>query len=206
MSRRLRGEEIVTIDVLTRRGQNNCEIARTLGITEGAVRYQLKRLSEGREDGRKSRASKADEVAEVIAHWVRTHEETGVKRPVNVKDLYQYLVNDHDYEGHYRSVLRYVRAHYPKPKLRTYRRVETPPGAQTQTDWGEYPMVDVGSGPQPMHLFVQVLSHSRYPEAIWSESENQLSWLHCHNEAYRRLKGVAAVNRSEQREPRRQLS
>ncbi len=35
--------------------------------------------------------------------------------------------------------VRFVRARYPRPKIRTYRRVETPPGAQSQTDWGEYP-------------------------------------------------------------------
>ena len=40
-----------------------------------------------------------------------------------------------------------------------------------------------------------VLSHSRMPVVIWTRSENQLSWLKSHNEAYRRLGGVPAVNR-----------
>lgn len=55
-------------------------------------------------------------------------------------------MEEHGYGGPYRSVLRYVRAHYPPPKMRTYRRVETPPGAQSQTDWGEFPRVDLGRG------------------------------------------------------------
>ena len=195
MAQRLRGEEIVTIRVLAEKGQNNCRIAEAMGITEGAVRYQLKRLAEGSRDGRKERRFKAAEVGAVIEHWVETHRATGTKRPVNVKDLYEHLVREHGYAGHYRSVLRYVRARYPKPKLRTYRRVETPPGAQSQTDWGEYPRVDVGEGPEPLHAFVMVLSHSRFPVVIWSRREDQLSWLACHNEAFRRLGGVAAVNR-----------
>jgi hypothetical protein len=31
-------------------------------------------------------------------------------------------------------VLRYVRSRFARPPMRTYRRVETPPGAQEQTD------------------------------------------------------------------------
>jgi hypothetical protein len=39
------------------------------------------------------------------------------------------------------------------------------------------------------------LSHSRMPAVVWSRSEDELHWLWAHNEAYRRLAGVAAVNR-----------
>lgn len=195
MARRLRGEEIVTIEVLARKGQNNCEIARTLGITEGAVRYQRKRLAEGWEDGRKKRSYKVPLPVEAIEEWVEAHEARETGRPVNVLELYEHLVCECGYVGHYRSLLRYMRMKYPRPKRRTYRRVETPPGAQTQTDWAEYPRVDVGQGPEPLHAFVMVLSHSRKPAVIWSRREDQLSWLECHNGAFRRLDGVAAVNR-----------
>ena len=40
-----------------------------------------------------------------------------------------------------------------------------------------------------------VLSHSRKEAVVWSRSMDQLAWHHVHNEAYRRLGGVAAVNR-----------
>src|SRR5260370_14368609 len=40
-----------------------------------------------------------------------------------------------------------------------------------------------------------VLSHSRKEALVWSRSMEQLAWHRCHNEAYRRLGGVAAVNR-----------
>jgi transposase len=119
----------------------------------------------------------------------------GERRPPNVRELHEHLVEGYGYGGSYNSVRRYVRAHYPRPKRRTYRRVETPPGAQTQTDWGEYPRMDVGEGPEPLHAFVMVLSHSRKPAVVWSRDETLLSWLACHNEAYRRFGGVAAVNR-----------
>jgi hypothetical protein len=40
-----------------------------------------------------------------------------------------------------------------------------------------------------------VLSHSRKEAVVWSHSMDQLAWHHVHNEAYRGLGGVAAVNR-----------
>jgi transposase len=193
MPKHLRREEIVTIQVLNVKGENNCQVARLLGVSEGTVRYHLRRTASGAIDGRCNKPFRAKAVAPVITAWFDEHGET--KRPVNVKDLYEHLVAEHGYPGSYVSVVRYVRAHYPRPKIRTYRRVETPPGAQTQTDWGEYPRVDVGEGPVPLHAFLMVLSHSRKPALVWSRSENELHWLSCHNGAYRRLSGVAAVNR-----------
>ena len=193
MRPRLRREEVVTIHVLTEKGEGASAVARRLGVTEGAVRYHLRRRAEGAVDGRQGKVFKAAAVGEAIRVWFESAAEG--ERPVNVRDLYEHLQAEHVYAGSYKSVVRYVRAHYPKPARRTYRRVETVPGAQTQTDWGEYPAVDVGEGPEPLHAFVMVLSHSRKPAVVWSRSEDQLHWLAAHNGAYRRLQGVAAVNR-----------
>jgi transposase len=190
---RLRREEVVTIQVLSEKGANHCQVARQMGVSEGAVRYHLRRQAEGAVDGRAAKAFRAAAMSEAISSWFESHKES--KRPVNVKDLYEHLLAEYGYEGSYKSVVRFVRAHYPAPRIRTYRRVETPPGAQTQTDWGEYPRVDVGNGPEPLHAFVMVLSHSRKPAVVWSRSEDQLHWLSAHNEAFKRLGGVAAVNR-----------
>jgi hypothetical protein len=90
-----------------------------------------------------------------------------------------------------------VRVRYGRPPVRPFRRVETPPGAQTQSDWGEFRRVDLGDpdGPTTVYAFVMVLSHSRKEAVVWSRAMDQLAWHHVHNEAYRRLGGVAAVNR-----------
>jgi transposase len=190
---RLSKEEIVTIRVLAEKGQNHCEIARQLGVTEGTVRYHLGRAAAGAEDGRRDKPERAEPVAEVIAAWHADREDEA--RPVNVADLHDHLVAEHGYEGSYQSVRRYVRRHYPAPKMRTYRRIETPPGAQSQTDWAEYPRVDLGDGPEPLSAFVMRLSHSRKTAVVWSRGKGLLAWLGCHNRAYERLAGVAAVNR-----------
>jgi hypothetical protein len=57
----------------------------------------------------------AEAVAEVIDYWMRRQRESKPERPVNVRDLHDHLVAEHEYAGHYRSVLRFVRARYPKP-------------------------------------------------------------------------------------------
>jgi IS30 family transposase len=61
---RLSREEVVTIQVLKEKGQTNTQIAQALGVTEGAVRYHVRR--QGREDGRKGKPTKADTVAGAI--------------------------------------------------------------------------------------------------------------------------------------------
>ncbi len=79
--------------------------------------------------------------------------------------------------------------------LRPFWRVETPPGAQGQVDWGEFVGLDRGDGPQALHAIVLVLSHSRQAVLTWSARLDQLNWHHAHNKALRRLVGAPAVRR-----------
>ncbi|HUT89560.1 MAG TPA: hypothetical protein VMY37_08695 [Thermoguttaceae bacterium] len=196
MAGKLSQEEIVTLRTLNEKGQSNVEIGRTLGVTEGAVRYHLRRGVAGVADGGRNKPRKAQRVAVAIDHWARSHGSGGESgRPVNVKALFEWLVAEHGYEGSYKSVLRYVRTEYPKPRRRPYRRVETPPGAQAQVDWGEVWGVDLGDGPQKVYAFVMVLSHLRKEVVVWCRRMDQLAWQTAHNEAFRRLGGVPAVLR-----------
>jgi transposase len=197
MASKLTPEEIVTLQVLKRKGQSNTQIAQTLGITEGAVRYHWRR--QGQADARQGKLHKAAPLAEAIDHWVGQQAPQGelqqVVRPANVRALYDWLRQEHAYHGSYKSVLRFVRGRYGKPRLRPFRRVETPPGAQAQVDWGTFGGVDVGDGPEELYAFVLVLSHSRKEALIWCRRMDQLAWHHAHTEALRRLGGVPAVLR-----------
>src|SRR4051794_11178940 len=197
MAPKLKPEEIVTLLVLKRKGQANTQIAQALGVSEGTVRYHARRAD--RPDGRKGKARKADALADAIAHWVGANQPAGggegPQRPGNVHALHDWLRQEHGYQGSYKSVLRFVRAHYPRPRLRPFRRVETPPGAQAQVDWGEFAGLDVGEGPRKLNAFVMVLSHSRKAVLVWRERMDQLSWHQAHNEALRRLGGMPAVLR-----------
>ena len=196
---KLTREQIVTIDVLHQRDQSQCQTARILGVSEGTVRYHLRRVGEGASDGRR-KPSRIEQLglAEAVAYWWQAQARIlGQQRPPSVQLLHEFLCAEHGYDGSYKSVRKFVRARYGRPPIRPFRRVETPAGAQTQSDWGEFRRVDLGDpeGPTTLYAFVMVLSHSRKEAVVWSRSMDQLAWHHVHNEAYRRLDGVAAVNR-----------
>ena len=190
---RLKREEIVTIQVLKQKETPSRAIARQMGVAESTVRYHLRRARIGATDRRKDKPFAAAQFASLIEAW---HEaQQGSERPLNVRELYEHLVSVHGYGDSYKSVLRYVRSRFGYPKIRTFRRVETPPGAQCQSDWGVYPTLDIGDGPQRVSAFVMALSFSRRPAIVWSQREDQVSWLACHNRAFERLGGIPAVNR-----------
>jgi transposase len=188
MGRRLRQEEVMTIQVLQERGGSNRSIARQLGVDERAVRYRLARR--GARDGRADKPYRAEALRAVIDHWMET-----AGGGINLMELHELLVTEYGYPGSYKSVQRFVRRHYPRPRIRTRRRVETPPGAQGQVDWGEFPGVRIRDVVLDLHAFHAVLSHSRMEAIVWSEREDELSWLDVHNGALRRWGGVPAVLR-----------
>ena len=194
---KLEKDEIVTIQVLKRKGESNREIARRLDVSEGAVRYHLRRQAENASDGRQKLCLIEQLGLEaVVDHWWSIQLEILPDgRSPNLKLLWQLLVEDYDYSGSYKSLRKYVRGRFPAPKLRPFRRIETPPGAQTQSDWLEA-RIDLDEGERTtLYGFIMTLSHSRMTAVVWSRSMNQLAWHHVHNEAFKRLKGIAAVNR-----------
>ncbi|MDB4778271.1 IS21 family transposase [bacterium] len=193
---KLNTEEIVTIQVLKQKGESNRAIARRLGVVESVVRYHLKRKTSGAKDGRKKQLLiEKLELTKVVKHWWQSQLDVLPEgRSPNINGLWLFLKEEHSYSGSYKSVRKYVREAFPKPKLRSFRRVETPPGAQAQSDWMEV-KVDIGYGLQKVYGFIMTLSHSRKKAVVWSLSMDQLAWHRVHNEAFKRLDGVAAINR-----------
>jgi hypothetical protein len=59
----------MTIRTFAAQGVSHCEIALLLGVTEGAVRYQARRMQAGAVDGRTKQTLLATAVAEAIEHW-----------------------------------------------------------------------------------------------------------------------------------------
>lgn len=182
----------MTIKTLARKGIPNRAIARQLDMSEGNVRYHLRRMASASSDGRSRQQHKAAAWAEPIDHWLNGPS-AGTAR--NLADLFDWLVAEHDFTGSLRGLQRYVAAHYPPPRRRARRRVETPPGAQAQVDWGVYPRMIVGGKQVTLQAFHMTLSHCRHGAIVWAHSQDQLSWLWCHNRAFERLGGIPAVVR-----------
>jgi len=181
----------MTIKTLAAKGLPKRAIARQLGLTEGTVRYHLRRLASGAIDGRARQRRLASGHAEAIAHWFRQLGEG----PLNLAALHAWLCAEQGYAGSLRSVQRFVGASYPPPPRRARRRVETPPGAQAQVDWAQFPGLIVGGERCTLHAFHMTLSHSRRDAIVWMPCEDQLCWLSGHNGAFERLGGIPAVVR-----------
>ncbi len=182
----------MAIKALARRGSSNREVARQLGVTEGTVRYHLRREAEGAVDGRSRQEPESARFREAIDAYLAAR---GEAAPRNVADLHAWLVTEHDYAAGLRSLQRYVRRAFPPPRVRARRRVETPPGAQAQADWAHFPAVWIAGAARDLVAFVLQLSWSRAWALVWSERRDLLSWLSVHNAALTRLGGVPATVR-----------
>jgi hypothetical protein len=134
MERRLTTEEAMTIEVLHVRGVPKRAIGRALGVDEKAVRYRLLHPRRpGQPDGR-AKTHRAEPPAAVIEAW--TGPQLAAGEAVNLALMYAWLCAEHGYPGTLRSLERYVRARYPRPRIRARRRIETPPDAQAQGGLG----------------------------------------------------------------------
>lgn len=191
-------DHIVAIHVLHQTGESRSAIARRMGVTEGAVRYHLRRKAAQTEDGRVKAAKIEQQGLEAaVRHWwAAACEDQAEGRRPNVELLHAWLVVEHGYQGSVKSVRKWVRRHLPPAKLRCFRRVETPPGAQAQVDWSEHRGVDLGDGvPVTLWIFHLVLSHCRKRVSVACLGCDQLWWHRAHGEALRRIGGVPAVLR-----------
>jgi hypothetical protein len=81
------------------------EIARLLGVTEGAVRYHARRMAVRAVDGRGRQRPKAEAFVAAIEHWRGQQDGGGV----NLAALHEWLRREHGYNGSLRSVQRYWR-------------------------------------------------------------------------------------------------
>lgn len=180
----------MTIKTLARQGVPKRQIARHLKLNEATVRYHLNRIEAGAGDGRARQKRLAAEHAQWIEHW-----REAMGSVCNSAALHEWLVGECGYEGSLRSLQRYLAERYPAPRRRTRRRVETPPGAQAQIDWGHFPKVAIADQVVDMNAFIVTLSFSRMYAVVWARTQSQMQWLRCHNEAFTRLGGVPAVAR-----------
>ena len=90
----------MTIKTLAAKGMPKRRIARELSLSEGTVRYHLRRLAAGANDGRARQQCRASAYRAAIDHWLEQHGAA----PTNVAALHDWLVAKHGYPGSLRSV------------------------------------------------------------------------------------------------------
>lgn len=127
----------MTIKTLDQKGVPKRQIARQLNLSEGSVRYHLKRMATGKADGRALQQRCAHQVADAIAHW---HDTMGSIN--NTAELYQWLVTEHDYAGSLRSVQRFISDHYSPAEKENPTACGNTTGSSSSSGLGAFPRPD----------------------------------------------------------------
>lgn len=194
--RRLCTDELDCIMAAKRLELTNVEIARKLGVSEGAIRYRLKRQVLDKRDGRKAKPSQLDRYDAVIGFWCDEHDRDD-KRPV-LKVLLGMLRRFHGYLGSYDALRRHVTRQYPDLfKRGKYIRLETPPGQLLQVDWKEDIKVQLGEWGnwRKVNALVLTLAFSRKTVVLFTERRDLDSFIRLHQEAFKLLEGLPAMLR-----------
>jgi transposase len=114
------------------------------------------------------------------------------ERGVDASVIHQLLVEEHDFDGSYSSVQRFVKRKKDAKLPDLTVRVETPPGQEAQVDFGflGYLRTDRSSPPRKSWLFVMVLCHSRHMYARIVHDQSAATWQDLHRRAFSFFGGV----------------
>ncbi|HEX4136377.1 MAG TPA: IS21 family transposase [Bryobacteraceae bacterium] len=121
--------------------------------------------------------------------------ELGLSRGRNAMAIWQELVDTCGFAGGYQSVRRFVSRLHGSQHLEACAVIETPPGEESQVDYGEGPMVrDPQSGKyRRTRLFVLTLGYSRKSVRLLVFRSSSQTWAELHEKAFRRLGGATRV-------------
>ena len=199
MANQLKMAEVHSILTLHKRGWSFRRIGRDLGIhRETARRYvqlaeagvDVANLSVGAgaenrpnpPTGSSGPVSKCDPFREIIIE--------GLERGLSRQRIWQDLVGDHDFDGGYDSVKRFVwRLNSARPL--PFRRMECEPGTEAQVDFGTgAPVITSDGKRRRTHVFRIVLSHSRkaYSESVYRQTTED--FIRCIENAFHHFGGV----------------
>ena len=191
-------EQVDFIIMMKKVKYSNCEIARILGVTEGAIRYRIRRRESGAEDGRKNKSSAVDRYKALIEMWIEDYKNE--RHCPTLKALYDMLVKHHGYKNSYDAMRRYVRKNFPE----FYRkgvsiRLKAPPGSLLQVDWKEDVKVQLGRWGSwvSVQAMCFVLGFSGKPVVIFRFKKDIEAFISAHQEGLRKIGGLPEVIRTD---------
>jgi transposase len=137
--------------------------------------------------GRAPSASACEPYRELIAE--------ALVRGRNAMAIWQDLVDDHGFAGRYASVRRFVAKLRGQPAVDARVVITTPPGEESQVDYGDGPMVrHAATGKyRRTRLFVLTLGYSRKSVRLLVWQSSAQIWAELHEQAFRRIGGTTRV-------------
>jgi transposase len=190
MANLLKMAMIETIVRLHQQGWSNRRIAKELGIDRDAVSRHVRQARGAPADSKAAKAPPGSEpvwatgTRSLCQPW-RSVILAKVEAGLTAQRIYQDLVSDHDFEGKYHSVRRFVRLLGPGQPL-PFRRLECAPGEEAQVDFGSgIPITGSDGRRRHTHVFRIVLSHSRkgYSEVVHRQTTDD--FLSCLENAFK---------------------
>ena len=171
---------------------SNREIARRMGISEGAVRYHVKKRDLGMtSDRRRQKPSGLDRYRPFIEHWIAPYLDDE-KRPT-YKLLHDVLKREHEIRLSYDALRRYMSRHFPDfHKKPVWLRFQTPPGALLFVDWKEDLKVQMGRPGRYVTVqgLVFSLAFSGKMAVVYFTSRDLDSFIAGHQQGFRYLQGL----------------
>lgn len=195
---KLKSAEINCIMMLKNVNYSNSDVARILGVTEGTIRYRIKRTQEGKTDGRRDRPSKLEDYRSLIEFWLEDNKQERHKK--SLMNLFDTLTRHHDYSMSYDALRRYVRKHFPEYYKRgSCTRIETPPGKLLLFDWKEDLSVQLGEHGNwvKVHAAVFTLGFSRKPVIKFRFRKDLETFINVHHDAFKEFGGLPEVIRTD---------
>jgi transposase len=178
-------------EIIARHGQGQSlrSIARTLGISRGAVARAVhgqQTARTGRDHGmRLNRRSLLDPFEETIGQWLARYPDITIARLLEE-------LRGCGYQGGYTILRQHVKALRGSPRAKLVQRFETAPGAQAQMDWAIYTIDFTDEGRRKVNLFSYVLGYSRRQYLHFTDSQDLTTLTREHVRAFEHLGGVAA--------------
>jgi transposase len=136
---------------------------------------------------------KIDPYAHLVDAWLRRQPK------LKAVTVYERLVAEHGFDGHYQRVKVYVRENRERlvgdagDLSGLHRRFEVLPGAQAQVDWGDEGELQPQAGPLHAYSFHMTLSYSRDPFCCFTASQDLATFWDCHRRAFAHFGGVPAT-------------
>jgi transposase len=167
-------------------------IARTLGISRGAVGRALAQVQAQRDGSTpplskpRRRGSLVDEYEPILQELLTRYPNLTVERALQE-------LQARGFRGQYTIVRQRIRQLRPRPVAPPVTRFETGPGDQAQMDYGVYDLDFTREGRRRVYLFSYLLGYSRRQYLHWVEAMDLTTTLREHVQAFHHLGGVARV-------------
>jgi transposase len=156
-------------------------IGRSVGVSVQTVRKILNQTK----PVQYQRKKKEETVIAPYAHYIRQRlSAVGYCAQSIFEEL-----QEKGYKGSYDQVKRFVRPFRKEAQKEATVRFETPPGKQSQVDWGQC-WTSFGGQRYKCHIFVMTLGYSRRFFATGTSNEKLPTFLECHKEAFDHFGGL----------------